>query len=144
MCWLHAEARLLEKQLWVTGIVSGKTEADVQNELNHLYGGVLQVRFTYNNNAAASKPGAGLLSLVNGFDRQYKPPIPRAIVEFTEARYAKAVLAARQQVYIFCNRNGQRSSQQQLVLPAGSVGYLKKPCSCRRYGRTCNCEGYVR
>eukprot|EP00878_Enallax_costatus_P004052 GHUV01004276.1.p1 GENE.GHUV01004276.1~~GHUV01004276.1.p1 ORF type:complete len:1186 (+),score=348.19 GHUV01004276.1:644-4201(+) len=142
------EAKLLSKQLWFTCLARDATEGNVMAELNHLYGGVLQVRMHKNNSSSkTAAPGHALLltSLLTGYSaQQQKTPLPRAVVEFTEPQHAKRVLGAQQNVGIFSMQNGQRSTRLQLVLAAGNVGHLKQPCTCRLNRRTCTCPGYVK
>lgn len=145
MPWSAAETRLLSKQLWVTCLTRDATEGTVKAEFSRLYGGVQQVRL---HNKNTGSPGDVLLQnsnfSLNGRQQQQRGPLPRAVVEFADAQSANNVLNARQNVAIFSGRNGQRTSQVQLVLPAGSVGHLKQPCDCRRHRIPCKCLGYVK
>lgn len=132
----RTEEQLLAKQIWVTCLSSDATEPAVLAEFSR-YGTICQVQLR----RAAAQHSGGLL---NGSNRLGKPPPkPRAVIEYEDASGAAAVLAARRHVDIFSGRNGVRSSSVQLVLPSGSVGHLKQPCSCR-YRVPCTCPGYVK
>jgi hypothetical protein len=132
------EEQLLQRQVRVTCLRSTATAAEVTTEFSR-YGSVQQVQLQF-----FGLNGASASSLNDSRGKQKPPPMPRAVVEFTDAAGAAAALAARRQVAIFTGRNGVRSSSSQLVLPAAGIGHLKNPCECRRYRRPCACPGYVK
>ncbi|KAF6265361.1 RNA dependent RNA polymerase-domain-containing protein [Scenedesmus sp. NREL 46B-D3] len=155
-----AEELLLKKQVWVTCLRSTATEAEITTEFSK-YGSVQQLQLqrsninglsTFVNAISSVTTNLGLFALhgANGSDfsgstgQQKPPPLPRAVVEFTDAAGAAAALAARQQIDIFSGRNGVRSSKRQLVLPAAGIDHLKQPCRCRMYRTPCMCPGYVK